>query len=452
MLRELRVKNFAIIERLEIRFKPGLNVLTGETGAGKSILIGALGIALGERAYSEMIKTGAGEASVEAFFDIAGHPVLSAMGISSSEGFVLRRDILQTGKSRAYINDTMVSVQSLAEVGRTLVDIHGQHEHQSLLSPENQMRFLDRFGKLEGEREALKSLFEEVQALRRNIEGLRQNIRDRAQRVDLLRFQINEIGSAGLVPGEDASLEEEKLMQTNMGRLSELSRRAYEALYDSEGSCTEKLSSALASLREISSMDRSASDALGILESALPLIQEVSAELRDRKERYNFDPKRLEWVDDRLHTVKTLKKKYGDTIEAVLQYGQKAEEELRNIETSDERLSALDAELKDKEERLNGSADKLSEGRKASAGRLSSAIKPLLKELALEKADFRIAVEKGPLTSAGYDTVAFMFSANPGEVVKPLGKVASGGELSRVMLAIKSVLRDADNIPVLIFD
>ncbi|MGD8351644.1 MAG: AAA family ATPase, partial [Nitrospirota bacterium] len=210
MLKELRVKNYAIIDELSLEFEPGLNVLTGETGAGKSIIIGALGVALGQRAYTEMIKTGAPEAVVEAFFDIGNHPLLGEMGIDGSEGIVIRRVVSKAGKTKTYINDTMVNVQSLASLGSRLVDIHGQNEHQSLLSSDNQLMLLDRFGGLDPVREKVALQFRETEALKRKIEGLKAGAREAEQRLDLLKFQVSEIESAAPEPGEDERLEEEQ--------------------------------------------------------------------------------------------------------------------------------------------------------------------------------------------------------------------------------------------------
>jgi DNA repair protein RecN (Recombination protein N) len=452
MLRELRIKNFAIIDELTVNFEPGLNVLTGETGAGKSIIIGALGIALGQRAYTEMIKTGSTEASVEAYFDIPNHPVLENMGIDSSNGIIIRRNISLAGKTKAYINDTMVNVQSLSELGKTLVDVHGQHEHQSLLSTENQMRLLDYFGKLEKDREAVSALFDEVQTLKKQIEDLKHSVRERAQRLDLLRFQINEIDAASVTEGEDTRLEEERAILSNLHRLNELIETSYALLYSSEGSCLEKLSAVLANLKEMSSIDKSVSEPLELLESAMPLIEDASLSLRGYKDKYDIDPERLSQVEDRLELIKNLKRKYGDTISAILKYREDAEKEVQSIEMSDESLETLENELREKEAQLNKSASELSEKRKKLSKNIESSIKAALRKLALEKSEFKIDIRPAPVSSTGIDTVEFLFSANTGEALKPLGKVASGGELSRIMLAIKSTLRDADDIPVVIFD
>jgi DNA repair protein RecN (Recombination protein N) len=452
MLRELRVRNFAIIDELALEFRPGLNVLTGETGAGKSIVIGALGTALGQRAYTEMIKTGSREATVEAYFAVPRHPVLDNLGIASEDGIIIRRNISSTGKTKAYINDTMVNVQSLAELGRTLVDIHGQHEHQSLLSTDHQLRLLDHYGRLDGERALVEAAFHEVQGLQRRIDSLRQSERERAQRLDLLRFQINEIASSNLEEAEDVRLEEERSVLANLHRLNELLEESYGLLYSTEGSCLEKLSQVLSRLREMASMDRSVAETLSVLESALPLVEDVSHSLRGYRDTYSAEPGRLAYVEDRLELIKTLKRKYGDTVGEILKYGKEAEEEVCSLEKSGEISEALEGELREKTTALENAAARLSEKRKKAAGELEAATKAVLKGLALEKADFSIEMRKVQVSPSGSDSVEFFFSANKGEALKPLGKVASGGELSRIMLAIKSALRDADDKPVLIFD
>jgi DNA repair protein RecN (Recombination protein N) len=452
MLKELRVRNFAIIDDLTLEFSPGFNVLTGETGAGKSIVIGALGIALGQRAYTEMIKTGRTEASVEAYFAVRDLPALEALGIASGDGIIIRRNLSSSGKTRAYINDTMVSVQSLAELGRALVDIHGQHEHQSLLSTDHQLRLLDHYGRLDGERAAVEAAFHEVQAIEERIAGLRHSERERAQRLDLLRYQIEEIASSGLEEEEDVRLEAERSVLANLQRLNELLEESCGLLWGGEGSCLEKLTEALARLREMSSMDRSVAEPLSVLESALPLVQDVSHSLRGYRDTYSADPGRLDYVQERLELIKALKRKYGDTIGEVLKFKEEAEGEVRTLEMSEEVSGALDAELRGKREGLEALAAGLSVKRQGAAKDLEAATKSVLKGLALEKADFRIDMRKVPVNPSGMDSLEFFFSANRGEALKPLGKVASGGELSRIMLAIKSALRDADDKPVLIFD
>jgi DNA repair protein RecN (Recombination protein N) len=453
MLKELRVRNFAIIDELVLGLGEGLNVLTGETGAGKSILIGALGIALGERAYTEMIKTGASEAAVEAFFDMPGHTVVEGMGIDASDGVIIRRSVSSAGRSRAYVNNTMVTLQALGELGKTLVDLHGQHEHQSLLTVDNQMRLLDYYGGLGEKRAEVAELYGEAQSLRSRIEELTRGERERAQRLDLLRYQINEIQAAAPTAGEDGELSNERAILANLSRLNELLDASYGLVYTSEDSVSEKLSSVRSMLDEMAGFDPEVSGVLEVLEQSVPLVEEVSISLRGFREKYHMDPARLTEVEERLRLLENLKKKYGDTLEAVLEYKETAEKEAVTLETSEEAAGALEEELKDKEERLLKECAVLSGKRKDASNRLSPLIMDVLKELALEKSDFVIEIKEAPVCSSGADAVEFLFSSHKGESPpKPLNKVASGGELSRIMLAIKSVLRHQDDIPVLIFD
>jgi DNA repair protein RecN (Recombination protein N) len=452
LLKELLIKNLAIIDDLKIRFAPGLNVLTGETGAGKSIIVDAMGLALGERAQTDMIKTGKEDAFVEAFFEIPEHPMLQQKGIIAEDGLIIRRNISSAGKSRAYINDVIVSLQSLSEIGRSLVDMHGQHEHQSLLSGENQRNILDFYGKLLDIRDEVGRLFREVHDLKNELSVLRANVKERSHRIDLLHFQINEIDSASLKIDEEKSLEEERAILSNLNRLNELTETAYSMLYESEGACIEKLSVVISKLREMSNIDQNVNDTLRLLESATPLLDDGAISLRGFRERYDLDPKRLEHIEERLETIKKLKKKYGDEIEAILNYRDQAERELTSLENADEKADDIENKLKEKEGQLSDEARKLSEKRKKTAGELSGAVRKVLKELAFEKAEFKVEIRLTAIASTGMDIVEFLFSANPGESLRPLSKVASGGELSRIMLALKNILMDVDNIPVLIFD
>jgi DNA repair protein RecN (Recombination protein N) len=453
VLKELRIKNFAIIDDLTVRFENGFNVLTGETGAGKSIIVDALGLALGSRAQSDLVRSGEKEATVQAYFEVEGDNI-SDLGIytSDSDSLILRRSVALSGKSRSYINDTMVSLQSLLDLGRSLVDIHGQYEHQSLLLLDKQKLLLDSYGKLHSDREMVESLYKEVQTLDKEKNDLKQKVKERAQRCDLLRFQIHEIDAASLKLGEKESLTEEKTILSNLSRLKELTEMAYSMLYDSEGSCTEKLSSVIAKVRDMSSIDRGVSDTLNLLESAFPLIEDAAISLRGLKDRNDLEPDRLSAIEERLELIKNLEKKYGEGIEAILRYREDAEEELRGLEMTDERLDSIKTELKEKEDKLMKTSATLSEKRRIIAKKIEELVMNELRELAFSNAEFRIDIRDVPVTSTGIDRVEFLFSANPGEPPKPLSRVASGGELSRVMLALKSILADVDNIPILIFD
>jgi DNA repair protein RecN (Recombination protein N) len=452
MLRELRIKNLAIIDDLKVGFEDGLNVLTGETGAGKSIIVDSLSLALGSRAQSDLIRSGEKEAVIQAYFEVERFNELPDIGIAISNGLILRRSISVTGKSRAYINDTMVSLQSLAEIGKSLVDIHGQHEHQSLLSVDKHRLFIDSYGKLQEDRGKVGLLYKEVQTLKREEDDLKQKVKDRTYRIDLLRFQINEIDTAFLKVGEKDNLIEEKTILSNLSRLNELTDTAYSMIYGSENSCVERLSSIIAKVREMSSIDHSASDILNMLESALPAIEDAAISLRGYKDRYDFEPEKLAEIEERLELIKKLEKKYGEGIETVFRYRIEAEKELKGLEFTDERLDSIEAELKVKEDMLLSAALSLTGKRRKTAKKIEELVKNELRELAFSKADFEIDIKQEAISPYGLDKVEFLFSANPGEPPKPLVKIASGGELSRVMLALKSILADFDSIPVLIFD
>jgi len=452
MLKQLRIRDFAIIDTLTMGFGPGFNVLTGETGAGKSIIVDALSLTLGARAQTDAIRTGKNETTVEAYFDIPAGPQLERLGIPAEDGVILRRNLSSGGKSRAYVNDTMVNVQTLLEIGRSLVDIHGQHEHQSLLSPDNQRTMLDAYGKLLEERTELEGMFREVQSLRHELSALTSNIREKEQRIDLLKFQMNEIDAASLKTGEKEALTEERAILANFARLKELTDGAYLLLYSGEGSSSEKLSAVVAMLKEISRIDHGVAETLDLLESARPLVEDAALSLRQHKDRYDSDPQRLENVEERLDLIKRLERKYGEGVEGILRHREEAATEMDKLTLSDERVRELEDQLSGKERRLHECASRLSAKRKEVAKKIARSVKAVVGELAMEKADFVVEVKPVPLSSTGTDSVDFLFTANKGEPPKPLSRVASGGELSRIMLALKGTLAEVDSIPVLIFD
>jgi DNA repair protein RecN (Recombination protein N) len=452
MLKELRIKNLAIIDDLSVRFEDGLNVLTGETGAGKSIIVDSLSLCLGCRAQSDLIRSGEREAVVQAYFEGYASYELSHMGIDVSDDLILRRSISATGKSRAFINDTMVNLQTLTELSKSLVDIHGQHEHQSLLSIEKHRFFLDSYGKLRDDSKKVASLYREVQELNQEAVMLREKMKERAQRLDLLRFQIQEIEGADLKEREKENLMREKTILSNLSRLNELTESAYSMIYASEDSCIEKLSYIISKIREMTSIDKSMSPILNTLESALPLIEDGALSLRDYRDTYDFNPERLLAIDDRLDFIKRLEAKYGEGIDEIMTYRDEAGAEVKILERTDERLDSIKTTLEEKESMLQTAARTLSDKRRKTAHKIEKLVKHELRELALGDAEFLVSMKKEEISPHGFDNVEFLFSANPGEPPKPLVKIASGGELARVMLALKSILADFDNIPVLIFD
>ena len=451
MLQHLRIKNFAIIDDLSIDLEPGLNVLTGETGAGKSIIIDALGLVLGERAQSGMIKSGRDEASVEACFTV---PFISLdeFGIDNQEEIIIRRVISISGRNKGYINDTLVSLHTMHEVGQRLVDIHGQHEHQSLLRMDRQRSIIDDYGRLVDKRNEVENLFKELQYLKKEISSLRTDISDRERRIDFLKYQIGEIDAASLKIGEKEELERERTILSNLARLNELIGEASLLIGRGEGAALEKLSLALSRLRDALAIDHELKDVVDMLESARPFLEEASISLRRHQERYNLDPVRLDTVEERLDLIKRLERKYGEGVEGILRFREEAIVELKNLTSSDERLSDLEEKCRRIEDELLKKAGELSEKRQEVSRKIQEEVNSILKELAMERARLQIEVRPSPLSFSGCDMVEFLFSANSGEPPKPLVRTASGGELSRLMLALKEVLAHVDSIPILVFD
>ncbi|MDZ4383755.1 MAG: DNA repair protein RecN, partial [Thermodesulfovibrionia bacterium] len=441
---------------------------TGETGAGKSIIIDALCLALGERASTEVIRSGEKEAVVEAFFDIppkllnsSSRRFLQDLGINIENGIILKRILSAQGKNRAYINDSMVNVQTLSEISKGIIDVHGQYEYQSLLSPDNQLDMLDAYGGLLIERQEFTAIYETQTSLKQQIAELMQKEKERAQRLDILGFQVNEIETADLKTGEEKELSEEVKILSSASLLTELANQAYESLYSSDSACLTNLSKILNSLKEISNIDVRAADAVKSAEEAIPLLEETAYFLRDYKDSLNFNPERLEEIQTRLELIKGLKKKYGGNIQEVLDYREKGLRELDELQHSEEKLETLNAELKKLKNILTEKAQHLSKQRKVVAKKIEQQVVSELSSLSMPDTRFSIQItqEAGDETtddfkanSKGIDKIEYLISPNIGEELKPLSKIASGGELSRVMLALKGILAKGDKIPVLIFD
>lgn len=360
MLRELRIRNFTIVNDLSINFQPGLNVLSGETGAGKSIIVDAIGLLLGDRTSQDMIKTGKKDATVEAYFDNSGHPLLEELALYNEDGIVLRRTISLQGKGRSFANDTSVSLQTLSGIGRDLINIHGQHEHQGLLKKESHLVFLDEIGGLNGETASFKSLYEELSTLKNKFSEITARVRERGQRIEFLRFQVNEIDSAGLKQGEKETIESERAIMLNLSRLKESSETAYSLLYGSEGSCLERLSSVVSKIRDMAQIDRSAEELVETVGPITPMLEDIALSLREFKDKYDVDPRRLTDFEERLETIKRLEKKYGDGAEEVLRYRDVAAEELKGLEHIEEEMDLLEPGLRTKEKEVLLAAEGLS--------------------------------------------------------------------------------------------
>ena len=468
MLQELHINNFSIIDDASIEFGKGFNVITGETGAGKSVIINALSLSLGERAASEYVRSGKKEALVESLFEISPkkfsktvHKAINDLGVSIEEGLILKRIISSQGKNRAYINSSMANVQTLSDISGNIIDIHGQYEHQSLLSPENQLDLLDMFGGLTKDRERVGKLFDSLSSLRSQITSLEQKDRERAQRLDILNYQINEIGSAGLREDEEEELIEEEKILGSAGHLAELANQSYELLYTSDTSSLTAISAIIDNLQKMSEIDSRAKEALKSAVDALPLLEETSYFLRDYKDSLDFDPARLEQLQERLELIRTLKRKYGASIKEILNYRERSLIELEELQHSEEKLDSLKSELEALRKSFTDKAHALSKKRNAAGRKVESAVVKQLAELSMPDTQFSVSItqQNGNVTLDGFqanqtgiDNIEFLISPNIGEELKPMAKIVSGGELSRIMLALKGIMAKGDKIPILVFD
>ena len=463
MLRELSITNFALIDELRVEFGPGFNVLTGETGAGKSIIIDALGLALGTRGEAEQIRTGAEEGRVEAAFDLddeEARRLLAEGGIEcpADEFLVVRRHLLREGKSKAYLNGRLTSAASLRGLAELLIEVHGQHQGALLTLPHRQRLLLDAYAGLAGDVAAFRALYSRRQALRVELDSLVAGEREKAQRLDLLQHQRGEIAAARLIEGEEEELIQERTILAHAEKLHAAAHLGYEGLYGEEGSVAGRIAVILSRLREAQTIDPRLKEVVDACEAGIASVEDAAHQLRDYRERVAFDPERLEQVEARLHEIGKLKRKYGASIAEILKFAASAEEELQRLMSSEERGQELERELASVEGLLQQQAAALTEKRGAAAGRLAGAVRQELQALKMDKAAFAVLVKPRQgsagvrLEPSGADEVEFMIAPNPGEELKPLGRIASGGELSRVMLAVKAILAAADRIPTLIFD
>lgn len=474
MLAALRIQNFALIERLSVEFGPGLTVLTGETGAGKSILFGALQLILGGRASSDLIRAGAKEATVEALFQFprkgpgaAAAGRLREMGVGAEgDEVALRRVVSAEGKNRCFIDGGPVTLSMLEAAGEFLVDVHGQHQHQRLLYPENHLYILDDFGDVQGRREQVAGLVAGLRRLEARRGDLSRREADSRDRIDLLRFQAREIEAADLVPGEEEALEEEAALLATAEERHVLARGAHQDLYESEGSLADRLSSVAARVERLAGLDPALRDLAEEVRSLALQAEEAARRLGRYAEGVEFDPGRRSAVEERLDLVRTLKKKYGGSVEAVLACRDRAAKELEELSNRDAALEEVQRAVEALRPQVAREALNLSGERKEAAQRLGRAVEQELRGLGMRKAGFAAVLsdEEDPegfvvregkrlrLFDDGVDRAEFQFEPNVGEGVRPLAKIVSGGELSRVMLAIKTVLAGKDRVPSLLFD
>jgi DNA repair protein RecN (Recombination protein N) len=469
MLTTLRIKNLALVADLTLELQPGYNVITGETGAGKSILIGALNLALGERADRTLIRSGSESCSVEAVFDIARlraplGSFLEENGLEpcADHQLLLKRSFTTAGTNRQFINGSPTTLATLAALGEWLVDIHGPHEHQSLLHPARQLAILDAFGNLDGEREAFADLVRRRATLEAEKTALIVDEKTYAQQLDLLRFQASEIAAAQLQPEEEAQVEQDYKRASNAAKLLQLSQTALGLLSENETSLLTQAGIIGRTLQELQRVDASAAPLLTLHEQAVAALRDLQAELSHYCDKTDIDPARLQQLEERLNLIHSLKRKYGATVPEVMAFGEEAARKLESLEQRDAELGRLNAELQTLAAELWRAGQALSAKRRKVIPQLSKAACKQLADLGFKQSRLDIALTTRPqsliadhqsaIASTGLDTIEFQFAPNPGEPARPLRAIASSGELARVMLALKTVLAAEDQIPVLVFD
>ena len=459
MLETLRIENYALIDTLEVEFRPGFNVLTGETGAGKSIIVGALNLVLGGRASGDTIRDGADRAKIDALFALpklsrALRSLLEELDVTLEDGtLLLSRTITADGRSRAYAGGALVPVSVLARIGDELVDLHGQHEHQSLLKPDRQLDLLDAFALTEQDAANVEHLVVDLHKVEQDLADLERDDRERARRVEFLRFEVSEIDNASLRPGEEEDVRTRRNLITNAERVFERTGSAYSSLYEGDGqTAIDSIDAALVALEELADVDpgfRTMADQLSAIRATL---DDFCGDLREYTDQVEFDPQELDALNQRISLIADLKRKFGDSIAAILAYREQAAEEVRRFEQKDQTLAELHARKDALKTQAQQAADALSGKRRTAAAKLAKRVSSALQDLGMKGAKFETQFETTDLTKSGVDRVEFLLAANPGERPKPLRQVASGGEISRVMLGIKTVFASADKIPTLIFD
>ena len=476
MLKNLSIKNYALIDELEVEFGTGLNIITGETGAGKSIIIDALNLILGERATQDEVRSGADKSVVEGVFTISGNKkvrrLLDAAEIEADEEIIVRREVSAKGQSRAFVNDTPVPVAQLKEIGDYLVDLHGQHEHQSLLRAETHIDLLDDFGGLDN---LIKNFRIAYDGLNSELAEMKELISRREalkEKRELYAFQIKEIDAVNPEPGEVDRLESELKILENSEKLYEVTMKLYELLYDSESSIHDQLVMVRNQLEDLSDIDKSFEPLKADGETAKAIVDEITRSVQSYSSKIDFNPERLEEIRERLGVLSMFRKKYGGSLEAAIEYREKIGKEFQLAENFDEAIGNLEKNVERQRQELSEIAERLSSKRREVAERVMRSIVGVLAEIGIENAKFEIEIKNSrfdgngaeirPLVrlgrdfyetnEKGFDFVEFFISTNVGEEPRPLAKVASGGEISRIMLALKTILAKSDRLPLLVFD
>lgn len=472
MLTLLKINNVALIDNLELDFDAGLNLLTGETGSGKSIIVDSLGVLTGERVSTDIIKEGTASARIEGLFSVPQSVELKNIfdeaGVEIDDGdleeLIVRRELSTTGKNRIFVNNQLVTQSFLKKIGAFLVDIHGQGEQQTLFDARQHLEMLDEYADVFDERREVTEKYRSWQAILRELEDLHRDETQKLQLVDILQFQINEIGKAKLVLGEDEELEIERRRLMNVEKLSALSEESYELLYENSQSIISGLAQVGKNVDELTNYDASFNEYTENLASAQAVVEDLAITLRSFRDRLEFSPERLGEIESRLAEIQRLKRKYGGTIETALQHLAESEERLSRIESAELREAELKAKASDARREYLKTAGSIHEKRATAARQYAQAVEAALKDVALERARFEVRVEapanetlndgnsNKSLTAKGFDAVEFYFSANVGESLKPIARVASGGEASRLMLVLKTTGKLTESPKTAVFD
>lgn len=458
MLQFLNISNIALIDDMQVEFESGLNLLTGETGSGKSIIVDALGLLIGGRFSSDLIKTGADRGSIEGLFSVTPNPNLELLlehaGFGATNELIIRRELSATGRNKIFINNQLATQSLLRDLRPYLVDIHGQGDQQTLFNPETHLEILDAFAGNGALRAEVAEAYRGWTALRRELDSLRHDEAEKFQLVDTLKFQIAELERAQLLPGEDEKLEEERRRLGNVEKLTTLCQASYSRIYEDDDAAVGRVRHTLKDVEELAEYESSFREYLEGLETARAVLEDLSFSLRDFADRLEFSPARLAEIEDRLAELSRLKRKYGGSIAASLEHLARSEDRLRQIETSDERERELNAELGAAHERYLELARKLHKERVRAAKKFEQAVEKGIAEVAIDNARFQVQVNDSIEAAGqkGMDHTEFYFSANVGEEVKPLARVASGGEASRLMLVLKTVANGSQFPRTIVFD
>ncbi|MBM4169380.1 MAG: DNA repair protein RecN [Ignavibacteria bacterium] len=479
MLKSLLIKNYAIIDSIEVEFESGLNILTGETGAGKSIIVDALGLLLGERASTDVVRKEAEKAVVEGILRVAGNrnarAVLEAHDIEWLDDLIIRREISAKGQNRCFLNDTPVTLSVLKTVGDFLVDLHGQHEHQSLLRTEIHLDLLDDFGGLAGLRSEYQGTFRRLSDLCAQLEELEERGEQLKEKKELFEFQLREINAMDPQPGEEESLQTEFTILENSEKLFEATSRLHEMLYDGEQAIHGQLVLARNQLEDLARIDKTFDDVMKECASAAAIVSEMTKFIQSYNSKIEFNPERLEQIRDRMGGLSMLKKKYGGSVDRILEHRDRISKEVALAENFDEEISRLKEAIDAARKVCSHAAQRLSSKRRELVSGLSASVEGELRKLGIANAKFDVSIlnqsierrdgnagtssayvklgkEQIAATARGIDIVEFLISTNLGEDPKPLAKIASGGEISRIMLALKTILAKSERLPLLIFD